>query len=303
MSFAAVSVAATDNNDARASFSNYGPVSCDLGAPGVNILSSYGSATTYAYLNGTSMAGPHVAGAAALVFIQNPTMTYAQVKARILSSARPIPSLAGLCVTGGVLNVAAALGSAPPPPSNNPPTVTILSPAGGASFAAGVSISFSGSAIDLEDGLRTASLVWTSSLQGQIGVGGAFSVSNLVAGSHVITARATDTVGLAGTATVTISVTAPVAPATPTSVRLVRSGSNIAVSWRDRSTNETGFEIRREQRINGLWINTTTVGSVGANVQSFVNSGLTAGQYRYSVRAVNGAAASAWTGWVSITVP
>ena len=299
-----ISVAATDNNDARASFSNYGPISCDLGAPGVNILSSYGSATTYAYLNGTSMAGPHVAGAAALVFIQNPTMTYAQVKARILSSARPVASLAGLCVTGGVLNVAAALGSAPPPPpTNNPPTVTILSPAGGASFTAGATISFSGSAVDLEDGSRTASLVWTSSLQGQIGLGGVFSVANLVAGTHVVTARATDTAGLAGTATVTISVVAAVAPTIPNSVRLTRTANNITVGWRDRSTNETGFQIRREQRINGLWINTTTVGSVGANVQSFVNSGLAAGEYRYSVRAVNGSAASAWTGWVSVTVP
>ena len=296
-----ISVAATDNNDARATFSNYGPASVDLGAPGVNILSTYG--TSYAYLNGTSMAGPHVAGVAALVFMQNPGMSYTQVKARILGSVRPIAALAGLCVTGGVLNAAAALNAPPPPPPNNAPTVTITSPTSGASFLTGASITFTGSAIDLEDGLRTATMTWTSSLQGQIGVGGNFTLASLVAGTHVITVRATDTAGLAGSATVGITLTVPVVPAMPTAVRLARSGSNVIITWRDRSNNETSFEILREQRINNVWTNTTTIGSVGANVQAFTNTGLSAGLYRYAVRAVNGSAASAWTGWVQITIP
>ncbi len=296
-----ISVAATDNNDARATFSNYGPASVDLGAPGVNVLSTYG--TSYAYLNGTSMAAPHVAGVAALVFMQNPTMTYAQVKARILGSVRPIASLTGLCVSGGVLNAAAALNAPPPPPPNNAPTVTITSPTSGASFLTGASITFTGSALDLEDGSRTATMTWTSSLQGQIGVGGNFTLASLVAGTHVITVRATDTAGLAGTATVSITLTVPVIPAIPTAMRVVRSASNAITTWRDRSNNETGFEIRREQRINNVWTNTTIVGTVGANVQTFTNSGLPAGIYRYSVRAVNGSAASAWTGWVQLTIP
>lgn len=296
-----ISVAATDNNDARATFSNYGPASVDLGAPGVNVLSTYG--TSYAYLNGTSMAAPHVAGVAALVFMQNPSMSYTQVKARILGSVRPIASLTGLCVSGGVLNAAAALNAPPPPPPNNAPTVTIISPTSGASFLTGASITFTGSALDLEDGSRTAAMTWTSSLQGQIGVGGSFTLASLIAGTHVITARATDTAGLAGTSTVSITLTVPIVPAIPTAFRVARSGSSAVTSWRDRSNNETGFEVRREQRINNVWTNTTTVGSVGANVQTFTNAGLSAGLYRYSVRAVNGAAASAWTGWVQITIP
>ena len=43
--------------------------------------------------------------------------------------------------------------------------------------------------------------------------------------------------------------------------------------------------------------------TTAANVTSYANTGVTAGTYRYSVRAVNGSAASAWTGWVTITVP
>ena len=295
-----ISVAATDNNDARASFSNYGPVSCDIGAPGVNILSTYG--TGYAYLNGTSMAGPHVAGLAALVYIKNPTFTYTQVKNQILSTARPIAGLAGLCVTGGVANAAAALGAVAPPP-NTAPVVTITSPTANASFATGVAITFTGSATDAEDGNRTASLVWTSSLQGQIGTGGTFTVSTLSAGTHVITARATDTANLAGSTTRTITVTAPAPPAAPNNLRLTRTGSTVTSTWRDRSNNETGFQVRREQLINNVWVNQTILTTTAANVTSYANTGVTAGTYRYSVRAVNGSAGSAWTGWVTITVP
>ena len=295
-----ISVAATDNNDARASFSNYGPVSCDIGAPGVNILSTYG--TGYAYLNGTSMAGPHVAGLAALVYIRNPTFTYTQVKNQILSTARPVAGLAGLCVTGGVANAAAALGVIAPPP-NTAPVVTITSPTANASFVAGVAITFTGSATDAEDGNRTASLVWTSSLQGQIGTGGTFTVSTLSAGTHVITARATDTANLAGSTTRTITVTVPATPIAPNTLRVTRTGSTVTSTWRDRSNNETGFQVRREQRINNVWVNQTVLTTTAANVTSYANTGVTAGTYRYSVRAVNGSAGSAWTGWVTITVP
>ena len=205
-------------------------------------------------------------------------------------------------MTGGVANAAAALGVVAPPP-NAAPVVTITSPTANASFATGAAITFTGSASDAEDGNRTATLVWTSSLQGQIGTGGTFTVSTLNAGTHVITARATDTANLAGTTTRTITVVAPAPPTAPNTLRVTRSGSTVTSSWRDRSNNETGFQVRREQRINNIWVNQTVLATTAANVTSYANTGVTAGTYRYSVRAVNGSAASAWTGWVTITVP
>lgn len=73
-------VGASDSNDLKASFSNYGP-GIDVFAPGVNILSTYnGSATSYNTLSGTSMACPLAAGLAALITAANPALTAVEVE-------------------------------------------------------------------------------------------------------------------------------------------------------------------------------------------------------------------------------
>jgi len=84
---AAITVAATDRADTRASFSNFG--SCvDVFAPGVSITSTYvGSTTATATMSGTSMAAPHVAGVAALVLQVAGSLTPSQVSARIVADA------------------------------------------------------------------------------------------------------------------------------------------------------------------------------------------------------------------------
>jgi subtilisin family serine protease len=114
-----VAVAATDNSDALASFSCFGATTVHLGAPGVDILSTQPGGL-YQYLSGTSMATPHVAGAAALVLAAQPTLTTAQLKSALLNNVDPIPSLSGKTVTGGRLNVAKAVGGTPPPPPPPP---------------------------------------------------------------------------------------------------------------------------------------------------------------------------------------
>jgi serine protease len=154
-----VAVAATDNSDARASWSNYGAATVDLGAPGVNVLSTIiGGA--YDYFSGTSMATPHVSGAAALVLSKCTGLGTAALRDTILSNVDPNSSLAGNTVTGGRLNVNKALvacsGSAPSPDftvSAAPATQTVT--AGGNasytvtigslnSFSGGVTLSASG---------------------------------------------------------------------------------------------------------------------------------------------------------------
>jgi Flp pilus assembly protein TadG len=89
---------------------------------------------------------------------------------------------------------------------DRPPVVTILSPTSGASYNMGVTINFSGTAIDATDGNLTSQLVWRSSIDGQIGTGGSFSYSRLTPGVHTIIATVTDSDGLTGSASVVIYV-------------------------------------------------------------------------------------------------
>jgi subtilisin family serine protease len=96
-----ISVAALDNDDRLAGFSNYGATSVDVGAPGVMIASTYNSSnSSYVYLDGTSMATPHVTGVAALVWIRNPGFSYSQVRSRILTTGYSVSALSGRSTTG-----------------------------------------------------------------------------------------------------------------------------------------------------------------------------------------------------------
>jgi subtilisin family serine protease len=84
---AALTVAASDRADARASFSDFGTC-VDLFAPGVGIVSDwYTGSTATNTLSGTSMAAPHVAGAAALLLSQQRSLTPAEVSNRLVGSA------------------------------------------------------------------------------------------------------------------------------------------------------------------------------------------------------------------------
>ena len=103
-----VAVAATDNRDQLASFSNFGATTVDLGAPGVNILSTT-TGNTDSFFSGTSMATPHVSGAAALVLSSCPSLTTAALRSNLLNNVDPISALSGKSVTGGRLNVNRAI--------------------------------------------------------------------------------------------------------------------------------------------------------------------------------------------------
>lgn len=107
-----LSVAAVDNSGELASFSNYGQNSVDVAAPGVNIYSTIPN-NGYAYYNGTSMATPHVTGAAALVYSKNKTYTPYQLKTKMVDNTKKLSSLQYLVSTGGIIDAGKALGVVP----------------------------------------------------------------------------------------------------------------------------------------------------------------------------------------------
>ncbi len=160
-----ITVAATNRQGARASYSNYGTL-IDVAAPGgeggtAGVLSTLNSGTqgpgaeTYAYYAGTSMAAPHVAGLVALMQ-SAAARTPAQVEALLKSSARPLPGAcsggcgAGIVDAGAAL--AALLGGGAPAPTPTPP--------GGAVYASGTDVA-------IRDGATVRSPIAISGRNGQ----------------------------------------------------------------------------------------------------------------------------------------
>jgi subtilisin family serine protease len=116
-----LSVAALDKNNNLGRFSNWGKRSVDIGAPGVAVYSTvpmnkytdkaldlpqFGITATW---DGTSMATPHVAGAAALLWSRYPNANWKQIKDAILQTATPVSGLSSKLVSGGKLNVEALM--------------------------------------------------------------------------------------------------------------------------------------------------------------------------------------------------
>jgi len=210
--------------DCMSSYSNFGR-KVDLAGVGTTtstalmVKGGYGTQFT-----GTSLAAAHVSGAAALYVAANGRATTASGVAAIkqaLVAAGEAQSAWGPADTRDLdsfheplVNASGGTSGPPPPPPNNRPTVSISSPAPGSTFSSGAAISFSGAASDLEDGNLSANLVWTSSIDGQIGAGSSFS-RVLSGGTHTVTASVTDSGGLTGSATVTFTVQGAPPPPTP----------------------------------------------------------------------------------------
>jgi subtilisin family serine protease len=178
-----VCVAATDEADELASFSNFGAASVDLAAPGVDILSAYPT-DDWAWADGTSASAPQVAGAAALVASQRPSLSAVELRAALMNSVDKVAGLHGLVGVGGRLNVQNALTAPttppvvyipppPPPPAAPPPPVDSTAPTdpavsstshvvGVRSIDATIDVTWSG-AFDFGSGIDGYSFSWDGS--------------------------------------------------------------------------------------------------------------------------------------------
>lgn len=192
-----VTVAASDQSDARASFSNYGTTSVDLAAPGVSILSLYPGGF-YISSSGTSMAAPHVAGVAASLFAHRPKLTVSEARDALLNSVDRLSQWTAWVATGGRLNAFQAvsvgvIGS---------PLVALTSPGNGAGFSAPATITLTATASDEDGSIASVSFYNGDSLIGNTTTN-PYSVEwiGVSAGSYTLTAVATDDQGNSTTST------------------------------------------------------------------------------------------------------
>ncbi|WBB81496.1 S8 family serine peptidase [Micromonospora sp. WMMD882] len=182
-------------SDVTTSVEIYGPMCVQLlrdpAQPGVNEAEAR---------CGTSFAAPFVGGVAALVMAANPDLTSAQVR-DILNETAHVGEL-GWHVTGSQrrINALAAVAKA----LGVKPSVSISMPHTKQQFTVGQSVDLWGTAIDF--GGKDLPLTWTSNLDGPLGTGSMTFVPSLSAGTHVITAKATDSLGQTASATVTVTV-------------------------------------------------------------------------------------------------
>ena len=293
---AVIAVAAIDNTGARATFSNYGARTVHLGAPGVSILSTLPS-NSYGYASGTSMATPHVTGAVALYASTHPDATADQIRNAILASVQPTPSLSGITVTGGRLDLSTVIGA----PQQPPPQPAVPAPTGVSASAGKAQV----------NGNIVVSVSWSSSsgatsykVKRATSASGPFTI----VASGVTTMTYNDTVAANGSAyyyvvsavserpiseSNTASTVTPLGPAPSNLIATALSSSQIRLAWTDQSSDETGFRV--DYWNGAAWAYLGSVSSTSGTV-----SGLAANRtYYFRVRAYNATASTAYSNTAS----
>lgn len=276
----AYTIGATVSTDAKASYSNYG--NCvDLFAPGSSITSAWHTSNTATNtISGTSMAAPHVAGAAALFLQNNPTATPQQVYDFISSnSTKNIVTNSRTANNHMLYTLGSGNGGDNPPPANQPPVASFT-------FTTNeLTASFNASGSSDPDG-TIVSYAWTFG-DGSTGTGVTTSRTYTAAGTYNVTLTVTDNSG--ATASQTQSVTVSTTPPPPgddivlsATAYKIRGRKHADLTWSGAGTSQV--EIFRD----GLKI--ATVNNTGNWTHSTNETG--GGSHTYQVRESGGSKVS-----------
>ena len=203
-----LTLAASNNRDERAGFSNYSATSVHMAAPGQDIYSTLPD-NTYGYFSGTSMASPMAAGAAALVLSRCPMNTM-ELKSLLMASVDQLPAFQGITVTGGRLNVAKALQTCAAGRPGMPPSVSLTAPLDKSAYAPPATIRLDATAADTDGSIVSVAFYADSTLIGSANAAPYSTTwTNLTGGPHTLKAVATDNDGMQTTSdTVNVVVSA-----------------------------------------------------------------------------------------------
>lgn len=264
-----ISVASITSVEQLSSFSNYGATTVDIAAPGSGIVSTIPSASLtsgYASYSGTSMATPHVSGAAALYKSANPNAGYLEIKNAILNRARPVAALVGKVKTGGTLDVSTFTGANMPvqqpgtcvipaldsTPPSKPTNVRVL-----AAYDNSVTITWDAS-VDPESPIKYYNVFYRKPGDNTTYIGATSSLQfNITPLAQASTAscyvRAINKWNLYSDRSDTITVTTTgildsIPPTTPPNVRVAYSDAKITtIQWDSATDNKqvTGYQVYR----------------------------------------------------------
>ncbi len=288
-----ISVAATDSNDKKAAWSNYGATSVDLAAPGVDVFSLAAGSRDYRYSDGTSMAAPQVAGVAALAWGLSPAAGHAQVRDAVLRGADPKASLDGLVATGARLNARGTI--------SRMGLAVVASTPDGAHDAIGAPTSFTVRFSDpvertlvLPDALVVGSAPAEQVVVADDGRSAVFSY-----GASPVLAESAYEMAIVGDSVVRAADGAPLLPwttefrygasaaAAPVLSATASSSTRVDLEWTDATSDEEAFRLERSADGGLTW--TTLAPVAAANVTSFSDTAAAAGSdYLYRVSAVAG---------------
>jgi subtilisin family serine protease len=285
-----IAVAATDNNDHLASFSNYGPALVHLGAPGVNILSTT-RGNTYQYFSGTSMATPHVSGAAALV-LSKCALTTAALKTTLLNNVDVVSSLSGRVSSNGRLNVDKALRSCAPVAPKAP--TNLKATAGNAQVALTWTASSGATSYNVKRSTTSGSGYVTVTTRTTT----SYTDTGLANGTpyyYVITAlNANGESGSSNEASATPALPAP--PPVPTGLTATAGNAKVNLSW-NTSAGATSYHVSRSTTTGGGYIVVATV-----TTTSYTDNGVVNGtKYYYVVSALKASVESGASSEASAT--
>ena len=294
-----VCVAASEEDDTLAPFSNYGLTNVDLAAPGAGILSTIPGGT-FDYYDGTSMASPHVAGAAALVLSHRPTLTPLELKNTLLLSVDKAPAYSGAVKTGGRLNVARALSHEVTPPTGL--TASSPSHAGGWSANSTVQVAWSGAAD--ENGIGGYSYAFSPAADFVPDEVKDTTVTTLTMslsdGEHWFHVRAVDGQGTWGQAVhvgpIRIDTFQPVRPVPSSPSHQVGGASadrTIDAAWSGASDAQSGLDGFAVSWTQGRAVTPPTVKNLEETVSRATSPQLAIGAWWFNIRAARSLSASA----------